>query len=87
MGIRFQLHHQRETDDPVIYRGTIDGDWCCSIEVTVDDSGAVASAPDAPEDRRADIERAAAVMVRSAVRRALREQMPPPRRIQRWREG
>jgi hypothetical protein len=94
VGIRYQLnHHGSSTEGSIVYRGRIDGDIRCAIEVVVapgDSSGAagevVARAPDAPAERRRELERVAAVMVRSAVRRAEREGLPPPRRIQRWRE-
>jgi hypothetical protein len=86
MGIRYRLDHQRGSDDPLVYRGVIAGDIECDVEVLVTASGAEARAVDAPSDRRADLERTAAVMVRSAVRRAEREGLPPPRRIERWRD-
>ncbi|MEQ9324856.1 MAG: hypothetical protein RIF41_37160 [Polyangiaceae bacterium] len=76
------------------YRGRIEGDdagWPLEVEVTTG-----ASTPDglrvnavvsgAPEETVTAHEKMAAAMVRAAVRRALKEGLRPPRRIQRWRE-
>ncbi len=91
-GVRYRLDHVRGSD-PVTYRGTLDGAIDCGIEVVVvrDDA-----APDgwradtrvtgAPPEHEAVVVRTAAVMVKSALRRAQRDGLPPPRRIQRWRE-
>jgi hypothetical protein len=93
VGIRYQLSRQPSPEGSLLYRGLIDGDVRCAIEVVLAPgadgeavSEALSCAPDAPPERRKELERVAAVMVRSAVRRAEREGLPPPRRIQRWRE-
>ena len=84
-GVRYLLDRDR-TSDALRYQGALDGALKCAITVTFVDGEVVAAAPDAPGEHQTDIERTAAVMVRSAVRRAERAGMPPPRRIQRWRQ-
>ena len=92
-GVTYLLDRVRGSDDPVIYRGGLSGEICCEIEVrvtqnetSVDGFSAEVEAIGAPRAHLETIERTAKVMVKSAVRRAHKDGMPPPRRIQRWRE-
>lgn len=91
-GVRYRLDHVRGSD-PVAYRGTLDGAFDCGIEVVIvadpsqpDGARAETRLTGAPAALEATIARTAAVMVKSALRRAQRDGLPPPRRIHRWRE-
>ena len=94
-GQRFVLDHERGSDEPFIYRGTVEtAERSIAVEVRVrlatqsaDGLDAVGSAPEAADEDRAELERLAAAMVRSALRSALKQGRRPPRRVKRWRQG
>lgn len=94
-GVRYVLDRvPGEGESSFHYRGRIEGDeggWPLEVEVTTgaetpDGLGVTALVRQAPAERAAAHEKLAAAMVRAAVRRALKEGLSPPRRIQRWRE-
>jgi hypothetical protein len=94
-GQRFVLDHERGSEEPFIYRGSVETpERSVAIEVRVhttaesaDGLQAVGSAPEASDEDRAELERLAAAMVRSALRSALKQGRRPPRRVKRWRRG
>jgi hypothetical protein len=72
----------------VLYRGFVhlpDADLPLVVRVGEAGATAVVEAPSAPPPARAELERAAASLVRAAVRAPLAEARTPPRRIVRWR--
>ena len=80
-------------DGPVVYEGEIvsgEGSWPLTVEVTTGastpDGLLVTARSELPDAERAAREKLAAAMVRAAVRRAFKEGLPPPRRINRWRD-
>jgi hypothetical protein len=80
--------------DPIRYAGSLEIDGrSVALEVVVetatdspDGLRAAATAPDAPAELRAELERLAGAMARAAARGARKDGLPPPRRIRRWRE-
>jgi hypothetical protein len=92
-GRRYVLARSSQTADAVRYDGHIvaeDVQWPVSVEVQLradtPDGLAVSVTSEVPEDQRQQQHRLAGAMVRAAVRRALKEGLVPPRRIQRWRD-
>lgn len=91
-GVLYKLvFHHADAAGAVVYRGRVTGDVEADVEVRVmtsaesHDGWAATAALATSDDRKPEIERYAAVMTKNAVRRANREGLPPPRRIQRWR--
>lgn len=98
-GVRYVLDRDDASDGEgqgarFCYRGRIEGDgagWSLEVEVvtgasTPDGLSVTAAVSGAPEQSVSGHQKLAAAMVRAAVRRALKEGLSPPRRIQRWRE-
>lgn len=88
-GARFAV--DRVDDEPgpgAVYRGFVHlPDADLPLVVRVGEAGATATvdAPAASPEARADLERVAASLVRTAARAPLAEGRRPPRRIVRWR--
>jgi hypothetical protein len=88
-GVRFALDLAPDGEGAdVVYRGFAHlPEADLPLEVRVGEAGATASldASAAPSAPRAELERAAAALVRAAVRAPLAEGRRPPRRVVRWR--
>lgn len=96
-GLRFVLERASSEEVLALYRGTIEtAEQSVPIVITVrtdpstPDGLGVEPRLDGPTDwddkRRTTLLRQAGIMARSAVRGARKDGLPPPRRIQRWRD-
>ncbi len=98
-GLRFVLERASSEHTLAHYRGAIETpNHSVPIEITVREDDTTpdglgveprlgeSGPPEWDEQKRATLLRQAGIMARSAVRGARKDGLPPPRRIQRWRD-
>ena len=98
-GLRFVLERSPDQHALAVYRGAVETpDRSVPIEITVREDDATPDGlgveprlgepgpPEWDDEKRATLLRQAGIMARSAVRGARKDGLPPPRRIQRWRD-